>query len=77
LQFIDSSGIKLLLRAQARAEELGSKLRIVRGSKSIQRIFELTGLEGTLPFCDEVEAHQNLSGNAPSTAESRPPTAVA
>jgi anti-anti-sigma factor len=53
LQFIDSSGIKLLLRAQARAEELGGRLRVVRGSASIQHIFALTGLEGSLPFADE------------------------
>lgn len=53
LQFIDSSGIRLLLAARARAESNGHQLRIIRGSERIQRIFVLTNLDERLPFCDD------------------------
>ncbi len=53
LQFIDSTGIRALIRAHKRAETAGRQFCIVRGSEQIQRIFELTGLQDRLPFCDE------------------------
>ena len=53
LEFIDSSGIRLLLVAHRRAQRNGHELRIIRGSERIQRIFALTDLDGRLPFCDD------------------------
>jgi anti-sigma B factor antagonist len=53
LEFIDSSGIRLLLRAHRRAEERGDSFCIVRGNKRIQQVFALTDLDGRLPFCDD------------------------
>ena len=53
LEFIDSSGIRLLLAAQRRAQRNGHELCIIRGSERIQRIFALTDLDARLPFCEE------------------------
>jgi anti-anti-sigma factor len=53
LQFIDSSGIRLLLMANERAKSSGHELFIIRGSERIQRVFALTDLDGRLPFCDD------------------------
>ena len=53
LEFIDSSGIRLLLKAHKRAEKKGDEFCIVRGSERIQRVFALTDLDARLPFCDD------------------------
>jgi anti-sigma B factor antagonist len=53
LEFIDSSGIRLLLAAHGRAQANGEEFCIIRGSERIQRIFALTDLDGRLPFCDD------------------------
>ena len=53
LEFIDSTGIRLLLMAHQRAEQRGDEFCIIRGSERIQRVFALTDLDGRLPFCDD------------------------
>jgi len=53
LQFIDSTGIRLLLLAQRRAEQRGEGFCIVKGNEHIQQVFALTDLDRRLPFCDE------------------------
>ena len=51
LEFIDSTGIRLLLMAAERAAPSG-RLTIVRGPKQVQRVFEITDLATRLPFAD-------------------------
>lgn len=53
LEFIDSSGIRLLLKAHKRAKKRGNEFCIIRGSERIQRIFALTDLDSRLPFCED------------------------
>jgi anti-anti-sigma factor len=50
LDFIGSSGIQALLEANARARDHGCALTLVRGPASVQRIFELTGIESQFAF---------------------------
>lgn len=50
--FMDSTGLKLLLEAGARARANSNRLRLVRGSRRVQRVFELTKTEAILPFLD-------------------------
>jgi anti-anti-sigma factor len=52
LQYVDSSGIALLLAAHARSRGDGDRLTLIRGSAEIQRVFELCGLAQVLPFAD-------------------------
>lgn len=53
LEFLDTSGIQVTVEAQRTAGEHGFTLRIVRAPASVQRVFELAGLEGVLPFEDD------------------------
>ena len=55
LTFIDSTGVSGLLAASRRAQEAGRRLVCVPGPPSIQRIFQLTGLDTVLEWVDGPE----------------------
>jgi anti-sigma B factor antagonist len=44
LEFMDSTGLHLLVRAQRRAEQAGRRLALIKGSEQVQRVLELTGV---------------------------------
>ena len=44
LEFMDSTGLRAILAADARAKELGARLVVVQGSENIQRVFQVTRL---------------------------------
>ncbi len=50
LQFIDSTGLRLLLQADARAKERGYELVLRPGAQAVQRVFEVTGALAILRF---------------------------
>jgi anti-sigma B factor antagonist len=50
LRFIDSTGIRLILAADARSRSDGDRLVLIRGPRAVQRVFELTGIAERLPF---------------------------
>jgi anti-anti-sigma factor len=50
LTFIGSSGIAALLEANSRARDNRCTLTLVRGPASVQRIFEITGIESQFAF---------------------------
>jgi anti-sigma B factor antagonist len=52
LAFIDSTGLRLLLQANARAQERGCELVLRPGAPSVQRVFEVTGALDVLHFED-------------------------
>ena len=54
LQFLDSMALRLIMRTQARAQQDGRRLLLVRGPKAVSRVFELSGLAEHLEFVDEV-----------------------
>jgi anti-sigma B factor antagonist len=43
LEFIDCSGLHVILRAKERFREDGRQLSLLRGPRAVQRLFELTG----------------------------------
>jgi anti-anti-sigma factor len=49
LSFIDSSGIRGVLRVQAQLPD-AVRLELLPGPPAVQRVFELTGLIAALPF---------------------------
>ncbi len=53
LDFIDSMALRLVMRTQARAEQDGRRMVIVRGPQFLDRVLELSGLEGHLEIVDE------------------------
>jgi anti-sigma B factor antagonist len=52
LDFMDSTGLALMIRAQQTAERSGSGLSLRRGPAQIQRLFELTKLIDHFSFED-------------------------
>jgi anti-anti-sigma factor len=50
LAFIDSTGLRLLLQADARARERGYELVLRPGTAPVQRVFEVTGALDVLRF---------------------------
>jgi anti-anti-sigma factor len=53
LEFLDASGVQMLLDASARSRTDGNRLRITRASApQVQRVIELTGVGDLLPFAD-------------------------
>lgn len=52
LRFMDSTGVRILLSADARSRADGSRLALLRGPAAVQRVFELSGISDLLPFGD-------------------------
>jgi anti-anti-sigma factor len=53
LEFVDASGIRLLVEASGRSRDDGGRLRIRRASApQVERVFELTGMGEILPLAD-------------------------
>jgi anti-sigma B factor antagonist len=56
LEFMDSSGLRLLIVADARLREAGRRLALVPGSADVQRVFEITRMVERLDFVESPEA---------------------
>ena len=54
LEFIDSTGLRLLLAAKRRADLLRRDVRFTRGNGYVADMLWYTAFEQTLPFTDEV-----------------------
>lgn len=52
LTFMDSTGVRLLVTAHARARADSNRLTLLRGGRAVQRILHLSGVEALLPFAD-------------------------
>jgi anti-sigma B factor antagonist len=46
--FMDSSGLRTILRAQSIASENGQELQIVAASRAVRRLFEISGVDDLL-----------------------------
>ena len=44
LEFIDSTGLRVLLTAHERARERGQEFAVTRGSEQVQRLLSITGV---------------------------------
>lgn len=53
LAFIDSMALRLVMRTQARAEQDGRRVIVVRGPEFLDRVLELSGLAGHLEIVDD------------------------
>jgi anti-sigma B factor antagonist len=52
LVFLDSSGLRVVALAARRLEGAGRDLLLVRGSETVQRVFEITRMAERLEFVD-------------------------
>ena len=55
LDFMDSTGLSVLVRAHQRAEEQGRRLAMVKGPQQVQRLLSLTGVADRLTLVDAPE----------------------
>ena len=53
LTFMDSTGLRLLITADARAREDGRRLAIVQGNEMVQRVMRLTRLDERLNIVED------------------------
>ena len=53
--FLDSSGLRLLLRLHKELDDAGRRLVVVQGPRRVARVFELTGAEDQLEIVEKPE----------------------
>ena len=58
LEFMDSSGLRLVVVADMRAREAGRRFSLVRGGETVHRVFEITRMSDRLDFVDDPEGVQ-------------------
>jgi anti-sigma B factor antagonist len=50
LEFMDSSGLRLVVQADMRAREAGRRFVLVKGTETVHRVFEITRMSERLDF---------------------------
>jgi anti-anti-sigma factor len=53
LEFMDSSGLRLVVLADMRAREAGRRFVLVRGPETVHRVFEITRMSERLDFVSD------------------------
>ena len=64
LEFLDTSGLRFLLKKQADCTEAGTELRLVGGSGEVQRLLAVAGFADRLPLEDSVSTAISRDGDA-------------
>jgi anti-anti-sigma factor len=77
IDFIDGSGLSILMEARRRASSAGHRLTIVRASRCVRRLIEITNTADSLPLLarPSVTRTTGVRGGAPTrarTAAARP-----
>ena len=52
LEFMDSTGLSVLVNAQRRAEDGGPRLEVITGSRQVRRLLRVTGADRCLTLID-------------------------
>jgi anti-anti-sigma factor len=55
LEFLDSSGLRLVVMTERALKAAGRRLVLVRGTQPVQRVFEITRMTDRLEFVDAPE----------------------
>ena len=55
LEFLDSSGLRLVVLADMQAREAGRRFSLIRGNETVHRVFEITRMSERLDFVDSLE----------------------
>ena len=69
VEFMDSIGLRSLVRAQRVAQRAGVPLWVVRGGTPVAQVLRMTGLDMTLPLIDELP--RRLQGRQPLAVAQR------
>jgi anti-anti-sigma factor len=65
VEFMDSTGLRVLLGAHQRANETGRRFALVRGAEQVERVLTLTGVRDMLTVVDAPE-ELLAAGESPS-----------
>jgi anti-anti-sigma factor len=68
IDFMDSTGLRVLLAAHQRAQESGRRFALVRGADQVERVLTLTGVRDMLTVVDAPEELLAAGESAPETA---------
>ena len=52
LEFMDSTGLHVLIQAHQRMHDAGRRLALVRAREQVQRLFDLTGVSDSLTIAN-------------------------
>jgi anti-sigma B factor antagonist len=52
LQFMDSTGLRAVIRVSKQANARGHSLRVIRGNEIVHKVFELTGADAMVEFVE-------------------------
>jgi anti-sigma B factor antagonist len=63
LGFMDSTGLRLILQANERAKKALSRLVLIAGRESVQRVFRVTGMQDRLEFVERAPGEGEHSAN--------------
>lgn len=63
LAFMDSTGLRIVVAADARAREADRRLVVVRGPEAVQRIFRMTRLDERLDMVDQPPDSASVSAS--------------
>jgi anti-sigma B factor antagonist len=55
LEFMDSSGLRLVVLTDMRAREAGRRFALVRGGDTVHRVFEITRMSERLDFVEDTQ----------------------
>jgi anti-anti-sigma factor len=64
LDFMDSTGLRLVVLADQRASQEGRRFAVVRGGDDVHRVFEITRMTDRLRFLDSAADAADLGGSA-------------
>ncbi len=62
LDFMDSTGLRLVVTADQRSREDGRTFALVRGKEDVQRVFEITRMTDRLRFLETADEAPALGG---------------
>jgi anti-sigma B factor antagonist len=66
LDFLDSTGVRVLLTADLRAREQGVRFGVARGGGMVRRLFEVTRIDHRFPVVDDPA--ELIDGAPPASA---------
>ncbi len=55
VEFLDSTGLRVILSADARSRSNGFKLKVINGTEQVRHVLALTGMDKHLPLIDAGE----------------------
>jgi len=55
LEFMDSTGLSILVKAHQRAQHAGRRFGVIRGHRQVERLLSMTGVAERMPVSDSLK----------------------